>query len=342
MVEIRWERYPSITQFGSAREWLESQAIHGRAPNTVSAYGRDLDDYLAFCSTLGIDPHYATKGNISSYLNELLQRPSPRGTHGELLANATLQRRLTAVRLYYDFLMEEGVRSSNPVGRGRYTPRQSGPSQGQHALLPRYHKLPWIPTEEQWIAILHEVRAEPLRNRVMFALAYDGGLRREELCRLQLNDIDPAHRQIHIRAETTKSREDRIVCYQEATGKLYVHYVHYRRTLSETDGPLFLSESCRNRLAPITIWTWSKVVHHIAQRAGVTAFTPHSLRHLCLTDLARAGWDLHEIALFAGHRSTATTQLYIHLSGRDQERKLAQGMHSIHAWRARMMAEVLQ
>ncbi len=61
-----------------------------------------------------------------------------------------------------------------------------------------------------------------------------------------------------------------------------------------------------------------------------------------MTDLARAGWDIHEIATFAGHRSVQTTLLYIHLSGRDLSRKLATGMAHIHARRAQMLAEVSQ
>jgi site-specific recombinase XerD len=48
-------------------------------------------------------------------------------------------------------------------------------------------------------------------------------------------------------------------------------------------------------------------VQGIARRAGVQQFSTHTLRHPCLTDLARAGWELHLIATFAGHRSTQTT-----------------------------------
>jgi integrase/recombinase XerD len=59
-----------------------------------------------------------------------------------------------------------------------------------------------------------------------------------------------------------------------------------------------------------------------------------------LTDLARAGWDIHEIATFAGHRSVQTTLLYIHLSGRDLSLKLAASMAQVHARRAQMLAEV--
>src|ERR1700726_117163 len=92
---------------------------------------------------------------------------------------------------------------------------------------------------------------------------------------------------------------------------------YYRDPIAKSRGLLFLSESPRNYASPLSLWTWSKVVRQIADRAGLPQFSTHTFRHLCLTDLARAGWDLHEIALFAGHRNPQTTLLYIHLSGRD-------------------------
>jgi len=54
-----------------------------------------------------------------------------------------------------------------------------------------------------------------------------------------------------------------------------------------------------------------------------------------------AGWELHAIAQFAGHRNTSTTLQYIHLSGRDLAAKLARGMAEVHAWRIAQISEVL-
>jgi integrase/recombinase XerD len=261
---------------------------------------------------------------------------------GTRLANATLQQRLTAVRLFYDYLIEEGIRQDHPVGRGRYTPGKGFGGKQDRSLLPRFQRLPWIPDEDQWQAVLEAARTEPLRNRVMLAFSYDAALRREELCSLQTSDIDPSHRLLHIRAETTKNRRARVVPYSEATGTLYSAYLRERRELSRARGPLFLSESRRNRAAPISIWTWSKVVEGLAARSGVFRFTTHTPRHLCLTDLARCGWDIHEIATFAGHRTIQATMLYIHLSGRDLAMKVEQGMASLHTWRTTMMTEVLK
>ncbi|WP_151757709.1 tyrosine-type recombinase/integrase [Dictyobacter vulcani] len=348
MTHIRWERYPRVAQSALARTWLQIQANLGLAPNTVEAYARALNEYLELCLRSEIVPEAATKEHISWYVHDLMTRPNPRGENifvldsGVGLANATLHQRLTAIRLWYDYLIEEGIRETNPVGRGRYTPGKIVYGKQERGLISRLRKLPWVPDEEQWKSIIEATRQEPVRNRVMLALAYDAALRREELCSLLTSDIDPAQRLLTIRAETTKNRRARIVPYSEATVQLYVNYLQERRALSRARGPLFLSDSNRNRTQPITIWTWSKVIKGIAERSGVIQLSTHTFRHLRLTDLARSGWDIHEIATFAGHRSVESTLQYIHLSGGELASKIERGMNSLHAWRMKMMAEALQ
>jgi integrase len=291
-----------------------------------------------------VEASAASREHIAAYVRDLTLRPrrSNRSSVSTGCANATLQLRLTAVRLFHDYLIEEGIRSHNPVGRGRYTPGKTIPGPGERGLIPRYRRLPWIPSDEEWSAILAAARVEPLRNRVMLAIAYGSALRREELCSLRTEDVDPARRLLRIRPETTKNRQERVVPYSAAIGTLYAAYLEHRRSLSHERGPLFLSESHRNRAAAVSIWTWTKVVQSIAERSCVRHLTTHAFRHLCLTDLARMGWDVHEIAAFAGHRSPQTTLLYIHLSGRELAAKLENGMAKIHAWRVAMAAEVLR
>lgn len=345
MTEVRWERYPLVAQHPSACAWLSIQGALGLAPNTIDAYGRALHDYLTFCVDRAVDPDAATRAHVVAYVGDLARRPHRHGRNvvafdsGTGLSNATLQQRLVTVRLFYDYLMEEGQRETNPVGRGRYTAGKSFGGQRTRGLVPRFTKLPWIPTDAQWQSLVAALRDEAPRNRLMFALSYDAALRREEVCALCTDDLDPAQRTVRVRAETTKTRRERVVPYSAATGALLRSYLVQRRLLSSARGPLFLSESRRNRAAPLSIWTWSKVVHTLAVRAQVPQFSPHTLRHLCLTDLARAGWELHAIATFAGHRNPATTLQYIHLSGRDLTMRLARGMEHIHAWRLRTLAE---
>jgi integrase/recombinase XerD len=82
------------------------------------------------------------------------------------LSNATMQQLLTDIRLFHAYLMEEGVRANNPASH----------SHTGRPLIARHHKLPWIPNEDDWHAVLAAARHEPIRNRVMLAFAYDAGL----------------------------------------------------------------------------------------------------------------------------------------------------------------------
>lgn len=341
---IEWYRYPMLAENPHGKHWIESEALLGLAPNTIDAYARGANDFLAFCQRTGVDLLIASKGDLARYVGDLRQRPGPQKAQQDILgenshlSNATLQQRITAVRLFFDFLVEEHVREENPVGRGRYTPGKAFGSRQERALIPKWQTLPWIPSDSQWQAFLVAAQSEPIRTRCMVALAYDAALRREELCSLHSDDVDPAHRLLRLRAETTKGHRQRTVPYSATSGELLRAYLAHRRTIAKQRGPLFLSESPRNYASPLSLWTWSKVVRQIADRVGLPQFSTHTFRHLCLTDLARAGWDLHEIALFAGHRNPQTTLLYIHLSGRDLADRLAQGMEQIHAWRVQTLA----
>jgi integrase len=316
----------------------------GIAPRTLNAYAFGLAEYLAFGAAVGIDSLSAGREHIARFVRHLTERPSRHAgaalssSGRPCLSNATVQQRLTAVRLFYDHLVEDGLRDNNPVGRGRYAPNARIGGGNRRGLVPRQTRLPWIPNETDWRAILETARHESIRNRTMLALGYDAGLRREELCSLRTDDLDPGHRLLRVRAETTKGRRERVAPYSAVGGELLRAYLAHRAGISRARGPLFLSESRRNHAQPLTLWTWSKVVRRIALAAGVPRFSTHTLRHLCLTDLARAGWELHAIATFAGHRDPATTMQYIHLSGRELAGKLARGMAQIHDWRVAMLA----
>ena len=184
--EVRWERYPLVAENVHSRAWLTWQCNRGLAANTLEAYGRGLERHLRFLAGKGLTIEQATRLEISAYIRDLLIPTSAatdlRRTGGDLLANATIQQRVTVIRLFYDYLVEESVRERNPVRHGAL---------GIGGLVPRYRKLPWIPNDEQWQAVLEAARREPVRNRVMLAMSYDCALRREEICSLETGDIDP-------------------------------------------------------------------------------------------------------------------------------------------------------
>src|SRR5664279_5409677 len=246
MSMILKKKWPVLGRHERAAEWLGIWTDLGRAPRTIDAYARGLVEYLLLCEREGIDPLIANRSQVALFVRELRTRRALRGANvvvldsGAGLANATLQQRLVPVRLFYDFLVEEGVRESNPVGRGRYTPGRHFGGAQPRPLVARMVKLPWIPGEAEWLRLLEAFRREPIRNRLMLALAYDSALRREELCSLRTDDLDPAHRTLRVRAETTKTRRERVVPYSASTGVLLAEYLRHRATLSRDRGPLFL------------------------------------------------------------------------------------------------------
>src|SRR3989442_6514220 len=121
------DRWPAVNKCARAVSWLRMRGNLGLAEGTVTVYARSLDSYLSACDEAGINPLQASQGDVARWIHQL-----------DGLSNATLQLRLVAVRLFYDHLVEEGIRSRNPVGRGRRRGTDQGPP--QRGLLPKLHK----------------------------------------------------------------------------------------------------------------------------------------------------------------------------------------------------------
>ena len=138
---------------------------------------------------------------------------------------------------------------------------------------------------------------------------------------------------------TGRSGRERIVGYGSVASRLLEAYLRHRHALSPKPGPLFLSESHRNRAHPLSLVMWSKAVQKIASRADLPRFTTHTPRHLRLTHMARARMDLHQIAIYAGHTSLQTTMLYIHLSGVELTEAVQRSLAGFEHWMEVVLGE---
>ena len=338
MTEIRWNMYPLVASHELARSWLTLQRNLQLEPKTIDAYVRSLNDYLSFCQKHELIPELVGRDEIALYVRDLAERPNPKGAAilrldtGTGLANNTMKLRITAVRLFCDYLVERQLRPDNPVGRGHYVPGKGFAGARARGLIPTYRRLPWIPDDSEWLHVLTAFKQECLRNRVMLCLAYDGALRREEVVTLEIGDFDVAYRQIHIRPEPAKGRRSRVVGYSEVSSRLLSQYLQRRHQLSNKAGPLFLSESHHHFAGPLSLVMWSKVVEKMADQVGLPNFTTHTLRHLRLTHMARAHLDLHQIATYAGHASLETTLQYIHLAGVELTEAISRSLAGFEQW----------
>ncbi len=140
-----------------------------------------------------------------------------------------------------------------------------------------------------------------LRNKVILALLYSTGLRVSELVNLEINSLDLDERTIRIRG---KGEKDRIVLFDDKTGKLIEGYLERRNSDSEY---LFVNRS-GNHLTPRYI---QMMIKDYAKAAGIKKrVTPHILRHSFATHLLKNGVDIRAIQQLLGHSNLSTTQIY--------------------------------
>src|SRR6266704_732206 len=332
---VKWECYPRVAKHLVTRAFVERLALKGKRPKTVDAYARAIEDLLAYFATS--DPSRvleAGEADLDGYIASLKQRgPKKRGRGGMLedaikirylsgrkLSDNTIAQRVVACRLFYDFLLHKRLRSDpvNPITRGSHGQGGQRPVRGP---VSKHQRLPWIAPDDVWERFVrHVMLNEDARTKAMILLAYDAALRREELMSLRVDDIDWARGIVTIRPETTKGGRMRYVPVSACVLHLLRDYLEGdRRALiaaydGDDTGLIFLSESTRNPGRPLAVGTFDEIIERVREHVGLPALTPHTLRHQRCTILKRAGVNLDDIALFAGHKSTETTRLYIHLA----------------------------
>jgi site-specific recombinase XerD len=247
---------------------------------------------------------------------------------GRKLSDNTIAQRVVACRLFYDFLIHKGYRIDpvNPIERGSDGRDGRRPVRGP---VTKHQRLPWLPPDEIWEDFIHHLLLnEGARTQAMIMLCYDAALRREELMSLRVDDIDWAHEIITIRPDTTKGGRMRHVPVSGAVLHLVRHYLEGdRRALiaaygGDENGPIFLSESTRNPGRPLAVGAFDEIMEQVREKVGLPALTPHTLRHQRCTILKRAGVSLDDIALIAGHKSTETTRLYIHMAPTELSKRI--------------------
>jgi site-specific recombinase XerD len=173
--------------------------------------------------------------------------------------------------------------------------------------FPRRRKpkiLPEILSRDEVAGILDAT--QNIKHRVILMTAYSAGLRLSEIANLKVNHINSARMQI--RVDQGKGRKDRDTLLSKRFLKeLRVYYKAYR-----PDSWLFYSTK---RQRPMCTASIQRIYRSAKKKAGVTKGRGiHTLRHCFATHLLEAGCDLRRIQLLMGHRSLATTMVYLHVS----------------------------
>jgi integrase/recombinase XerD len=167
-------------------------------------------------------------------------------------------------------------------------------------------KLPAVLSQEEVTRLINS--AANLTHRAMLMTLYSTGLRRAELVRLKVSDIDSQRMVIHVRQG--KGSKDRDV---PLSPKLLETLRDYWR-VAEPQTYLFPGLGGDVPLTPKAVW---HACHNAVRRAGIQKkISPHTLRHSYATHLLEAGADLRTIQLLLGHADIKHTIVYLHLSQR--------------------------
>lgn len=267
-------------------------AERGAAPATLAAYRRDLQA-LESCI-----------GDLTKASTDKLRRFIGQQTAAGMDARS-LQRRLSAMRQFYRFLLSENIIGADPTA-GLEAPRLG-------------RRLPGVLSEDEVEKLLATARRnsseEGLRLYALLELLYATGLRVSELVGLPLAAFEQRGALVRV---TGKGGKQRLVPLTGAAQQALAAYLGQRQVFlgDKPSGAaaklLFPSSSSTGAL---TRQRFGQLLKELAVNAGImpTKVSPHKVRHAFATHLLAHGADLRSVQMLLGHSDIATTQIYTHV-----------------------------
>ena len=266
-------------------------AERGAAANTLSAYRRDLADYLGVLTQAGHDPVRIEAAPVRAYMADLETRG---------LSPASAARRLSCIRGFHRFLYAEGFAEGDPSAP------VAAPRKGR--TLPKVLSVAEV--DALLAAARRRVEADGTgRSRRMLCLIellYATGLRVSEL--IALPRAAGATRERYLVVKGKGGRERLVPLTEMARGAMRDHLAHL-----PADGPwLFPADSETGHL---TRQAFARDLKAVAAAAGLRTdkISPHVLRHAFASHLLQNGADLRIVQELLGHADIATTQIYTHV-----------------------------
>lgn len=293
-------------------EFLDFARVRCR-PATVRAYAHDLK---VFFSVVDKEPAEVCARDVVEFI-AAQQRPRAGAENivrlsdgGAGLSAATIKRRLAAVSSFYGFLVVRGDVAANPVPRGLPTRRSR--HRGETGLVPLVRgvrRLPRILDPGEVEALLAALRTE--RDRAIVRAMVLGGLRRCEVLGLRLEDLRLGEWRAFI-AEG-KGGHQRLVPISQTFFATVARYLEHERPADAATDRVFVALKGPTRGRPLSPDGLDEVLTGARGRAGLAHGTCHELRHTCFTRLREGGMAIEAIQAQAGHRSIASTRIYLHL-----------------------------
>lgn len=251
---------------------------------TIKNYQLDLTDFFKYVDKSNIDFLSIENIHVRGYLKYL-------DTCN--LKNTTISRRISALRTFYNYLLEKGFVKSN-IFLNVKNPKLE-------KKLPNYLNYTEI---EELLASIDTSNSEGLERRLLVEMFYSTGCRVGEMVNIKISDIDFSSKTIKVMGKGSK---ERIVYYGDYASKYLEDYLKNK----DKKGYLFTNK----RGEKLTIEEVEYIVRDIMKHISIkTHVTPHTLRHTFATHLLNNGADIRTVQELLGHANLSTTGIYTHVS----------------------------
>jgi integrase/recombinase XerD len=275
-------------------------AERGASKNTLEAYRRDLDDYLAYLKEVGYQPDNAASAVVRGFMASLEERG---------LKATSAARRLSAVRQFHKFLYVEGYAPADPTAavsapkRGRALPKVLSVAEVDRLLQVAYEGV-------QHPEATPAERLRAARMACLLELLYATGLRVSELIALPRSAARTRDRFLVVRGKGAKERLVPLTDAARDAARAYLAMLEEQKKAAGTW--LFPADSESGHL---TRQAFARDLKGVAGAAGLRAdrISPHVLRHAFASHLLQNGADLRVVQELLGHSDISTTQIYTHV-----------------------------
>ena len=269
--------------------------------HTISAYLNDLAQFEIFlketghaCANSQIQIEQIDRLTIRSFMSRLYEKSN---------SGASMGRKLSSLSSFFKFLCREGHLKTNII-KTIPVPKKT-------------NKLPSYLSVDEVFRLLDLPKANSFagtRDKAIFELFYDTGIRISELVNLSLEDLKIEQRTVKVLG---KGKKERLLPLGKKTIEIIKSYLKFRtdyikkKNLAAHPLGVFLNQ----RGQTISTRGVRKVLsHYIKANNFQKNISPHSLRHTFATHMLEAGADLRVIQEMLGHASLSTTQKYTHLT----------------------------
>lgn len=270
------------------------------SPDTIKAYRIDLRQFLEFAGDVWPDQE-----TLNQYIKHINQTFAPR----------SVKRKLASVRAFYHEMELCGKLEENPFDK-------------LHIRIQSPKQLPRIIPEQVVQALLQSAYdsympgcRETLRDIVVLELLFSTGLRVSELCALSKDTFQLSDNGLRPLING-KGRKERIIqiTTSELLHLLKTYYSEFSKEIETQEAILF-----NRRGHPLSPQSVRRIINKYLKQLGINNhITPHMFRHTFATSLLEAGMDIRYIQSLLGHSSISTTQIYTHVTARQQTILLAE------------------